>query len=166
MWAYLEKKFKDFPAQQIVAKKIIELGLRIGENRIFCGDIEIKDVALAKATGVDRRIVKATIKTIKEDKELKKLFENIWPAGAFLKNVARYLGHGVVEIEAEADRPGILSSAATLIASKNINIKQVHADDPNLIKNPKLTIITEKEIPGNLINEFLKIKGVKKVSIS
>jgi len=166
MWAYLEKKFKDFPAQQMVAKKIIELGLRIGGERIFCGDVEVKDTALAKAVGVDRRVVKATIKTIKDDKELKKLFENIWPAGAFLKNVARYLGYGLVEIEADADRPGILSSAAALIASKNISIKQVHADDPTVIKNPKLTIITEKEIPGNLINEFLKIKGVKKVSIS
>ena len=41
----------------------------------------------------------------------------------------------------------------------------MHAGDPELEENPLLTIITEKPIEGNLINDFLKIEGVKRVSI-
>lgn len=166
MWERLQKKFKDYPAKEAVARKMVEIGLRIGEgNRIFCGDIEVKDAAIAKSVGVDRRAVRATIDAIKKDQELKRIFSSIWPAGALLKNVASELGYGVVEIEADAKKPGILAGVAALLASKKISIKQAHADDPALVENPKLTIITEKKIPGNIINEFLKIDGVKKVSI-
>ena len=36
---------------------------------------------------------------------------------------------------------------------------------PEFEENPKLTLITEKPIKGELINEFLDIPGVKRVSI-
>jgi predicted regulator of amino acid metabolism with ACT domain len=71
----------------------------------------------------------------------------------------------MVEIEAYADNPGILSQAAELISSYNISIRQAHAGDPELEEVPKLTIITEKSIPGELLSKFLEIKGVQKVSI-
>jgi len=38
-------------------------------------------------------------------------------------------------------------------------------DDPELSPEPKLTLIADREIPGELIPEFLKIKGVAKVSV-
>lgn len=167
MWEKLQKRFKEYPARETVAKKMVKMGLRIGEKgKIFCGDIEIKDSALAKSVGVDRRAVRATIGAIKNDRELKLIFSNIWPAGALLKNIAKELGYGIVEIEADAKKPGILAAAASLLAAKKISIKQAHADDPTLTENPKLTIITEKKIPGDIINEFLRIEGIKKVSIS
>ncbi|MEM3422725.1 MAG: hypothetical protein QXF35_00790 [Candidatus Bilamarchaeaceae archaeon] len=166
MWEKISKKFSDYPAREAVAKKMIEYGLRIGnKGKIFCGDIEIKDSALAKSVGVDRRAVRTTIDAIRKDDELKILFANILPAGALLKNVAKELGYGAVEIEADAKKPGILAACATLLAKRQISIKQAHADDPALVEKPKLTIITEKKIPGEIINEFLKIDGVKKVSI-
>ena len=43
--------------------------------------------------------------------------------------------------------------------------EQAHAGDPELEENPRLTIITERPVKGELFNEFLKIQGVKKVSI-
>ena len=70
-----------------------------------------------------------------------------------------------MEIEADAGNSGIIASATDLIATNMISIRQVHAGDPEFEENPALTIITEKPIEGNLINEFLKIEGVKRVSI-
>lgn len=166
MWDRIKHKFEKFPARMSVASKIVELGLCVGENgRIYCGNVEISDVALARAAGVDRRAIKATIEVIIADSQLSAIFTNLYPAGALLKNVAGNLGFGVVEIEAQAGNPGILARATELISHENISIRQAHAGDPELEENPRLTIITEKPVRGELFNEFLKIKGVKRVSI-
>lgn len=166
MWDRIKHKFEKFPARMSVARKIVELGLCVGENeKIYCGDVEISDVALAKAAGVDRRTIKATIDVILADNQLEAIFNNIHPAGALLKNVAPNLGLGVVEIEAQAGNPGILAKATELISHENVSIRQAHAGDPELEENPRLTIITERPVKGDLYNEFLKIEGVKKVSI-
>jgi uncharacterized protein len=82
-----------------------------------------------------------------------------------LKNVAGDIGFGVVEIEAEAGSPGIVAQATYLISQEKISIRQAHAGDPELEEHPRLTIITEKPVKGELINQFLKIPGVKRVSI-
>jgi predicted regulator of amino acid metabolism with ACT domain len=170
MWSKVKKKFRDYPAREAVARKMVELGLRIsvegGRKKIFCGDVEVKDVSLAKAAGVDRRAVRTTVEAIERDAELKNVFEKIWPSGALLKNVARELGYGVIEIEADAQKSGIIAGATTLLASKRVSIRQAHADDPGLAERPKLTLITERRVPGSLVNEFLKIRGVTRVSVS
>jgi len=166
MWDRIKYKFEKFPARMAVAGKIVELGLRVGEKgKIYCGDVEISDVALARAADVDRRAVRATVDVILADEDLKSIFGNLWPAGAFLKNVAGDLGFGVVEIEAEAGSPGIVAQATYLISQEKISIRQAHAGDPELEEHPRLTIITEKPVKGELINQFLKIPGVKRVSI-
>lgn len=166
MWDRIKHKFEKFPARMSVARKVVELGLCVGENnKIYCGDVEISDVALARAAGVDRRTIKATIDVILADEQLKAIFTNLYPAGAFLKNVASNLGFGVVEIEARAGNPGILAQATELISREKVSIRQAHAGDPELEENPRLTIITEKPVKGDLYNEFLKIKGITKVSI-
>lgn len=166
MWEKIRHKFEKYPARMEVANKIIECGLRVGENgKIYCGDIEISDMSIARASNVDRRAIKATVDIILEDEQLAKIFSNITPAGPLVKNVAKDLGFGIVEIEAHAENEGIIACATKLIAGKKISIRQVHAGDPEFEKNPRLTIITEKPIEGNLINEFLKIEGVKRVSI-
>lgn len=166
MWNQIKHRFERYPSRMDVARKIIELGLRIDpDGKVYCDDVEINDVALARAIGVDRRTVRATAETILEDKKLRGIFQNLRPAGALLRDAAAELDFGVVEIEAEARNPGILAAAAELISSSGITIRQAHAGDPELDENPKLTIITEKPIPGSLLREFLKIDGVKRVSI-
>ncbi len=166
MWEILNQKFKKYPARMAVAQKMIELGLRLDENqKIYCGNLKISDASLANAADVDRRVIKSTIKTINEDKKLQEIFQNITPAGTLLRNIAKNLGLGVIEIEVGEENEGILASASALISSKNIGIRQAYASDTKLNDTPILTIITEDLVPGDLINEFLKISGVIRVSI-
>ena len=166
MWERIKHKFEKYPARMEVARKIIECGLRVGENsKIYCGDIEVSDVSVARAANVDRRSIKATVNIIIEYEQLSKIFWNITPAGPLVKNAAKDLGFGIVEIEADAGNPGIIASATDLIARNRISIRQVHAGDPEFEEKPRLTIITEKPVGGNLINEFLKIEGVRRVSV-
>ncbi len=166
MWERINEKFKKYPARIRVAEKMIELGLSINENgKIYCGNLKISDKALATAAEVDRRAIKSTIEVIKEDPELNNLFSNIIPAGTLLKNIAKNLELGVIEIEVGSESEGILAATTNLISKKGIGIRQAYAEDTELQKTPLLTIITEKPVQGDLINEFLKIKGVTRVSI-
>lgn len=158
--------FGGLPGQRAVVLKMLEIGLRIDEGgKIRCGDVEIKDNSLAHAAGVDRRIVRATVEGISKERFLKSVFSRIQPAGTFLKDVAQLMGFGVVEIEADAKTAGIIAKAAGLLADRKISIRQVYAKDPELFENPTLVIIAEREVPGKLLNEFKRIRGVKKVSI-
>ena len=166
MWEKVNEKFNKYPARLRVAEKMIELGLSLSEDgKIYCGNLKISDKALATASEVDRRAIKSTIDVIKDDDELYNLFSNILPAGTLLKNIAKNLELGVIEIEVGPESEGILASTTDLIAKKGISIRQAYAEDTELQENPILTIITEKPIKGDLINEFLKIKGVTRVSI-
>lgn len=166
MWDRIKHKFENYPARMAVARKIVELGLRVGKDgKVYCGDVGVSDISLARATEVDRRTIRATVRAILNDPFLSSIFLNIYPAGALLKNVAKELGFGVVEIEAHATNPGILAQATQLISQKKISIRQAHAGDPELEENPRLTIITEKPVKGELLQKFLEIPGVKRVSI-
>jgi len=166
MWKKIEERFAGLPVQRAIARKMAEYGLSVSEDgRISCGSVEIKENSLAKSVGSDRRAVRETVKTIMRDKYLKQLFRSIKPAGALLKEVAHLLNFGVVEIEGDAKKAGIISDATALLSKNRISIRQIYADDPEMIENPKLTIIAERKIPGTLLNALLKIKGVRKVSI-
>lgn len=166
MWEKINEKFKKYPARLRVAEKMIELGLSVSDDcKIYCGNLKISDKALATAADVDRRAIKSTIKLIREDEELYNLFSSIVPAGTLLKNIAKNLKLGVIEIEVGSESEGILANTTSLITKKGISIRQAYAEDTELQENPLLTIITEEAVSGDLINEFLKIKGVKRVSI-
>ena len=166
MWEKIEEKFKKYPARMSVAEKMIELGLSLNDDgKIYCGNLKISDKALATAADVDRRAIKSTIEVIQNDDELFTLFNNIIPAGTLLKNIAKIINLGVIEIEVGSENQGILAETSYLITKNGINIRQAYAEDSEMQEYPLITIITEGPINGDLINEFLKIKGVNRVSI-
>ena len=127
--------------------------------------MKISNKSLTTEADVDRRAIKSTIEVIREDEELNNLFTNIIPAGTLLKNIAKNLELGVIEIEVGLQSEGVLASTANLISKKGIGIRQAYAEDTELQQSPSLTIITEEPVNGDLINEFLKIEGITRVSI-
>ncbi|MEM2936730.1 MAG: amino acid-binding protein [Candidatus Bathyarchaeia archaeon] len=166
MWNKIVEHLEGYPERLSVARVLIENGLNIRDGKIYCNDIEIPPVRIGRAAKVDRRTVAETVKMIEENPDLRVIFRNIRSAGHSLKEIARYLNLGVVEITpVNAKIPGILANSASLIAERNISIRQAIVDDPELSPEPKLTLIAENKIPGELIPEFLKIKGVAKVSV-
>lgn len=166
MWKKVAKHLSGHPERLAVAKVLIENGLSIRAGRIYCNEIEISSVRIARVSNVDRRTVTQTVKEIEGNPELSIIFQHIRSAGHSLKEVAKYFGLGVVEITPEdAKTPGILAKSASLIADRNISIRQAIVDDPELSPEPTLTLITESKIPGELIPEILSIKGVAKVSV-
>lgn len=165
MWRRIAARFQEFPARLSVVRLMIENGIGITEQgKVVVGSVEVSDSSLAKAAGVDRRIVRKTVQQILGDETLKKIFTGIRPAGAFLAPVAKELGFYVVEIRADPTAAGIIAKAAEIIARENISIRQAVAEDPELFPDPKLIFVLEKPLSGEGINKLLKIPKVKSVT--
>ncbi|MEL9999363.1 MAG: regulator [Thermoplasmata archaeon] len=157
--------FKNSPSQLMVVKKMLFYGLSVKEGRIFCNDVEINNKSLAKACGVDQRVVKSVIKTISSDEELSKIFSSL-ESSINLKEVANKIGFGVLEISAfDPKEPGIIAAVSTIIAQHGINIRQAIVEDPEFIEEPRLYIITEEIIPGEIIPKIKNLKNIKSIKI-
>jgi predicted regulator of amino acid metabolism with ACT domain len=166
MWNNAKKYFVGHPERLKVARVLIENGLAVRDQKIYLNEIEIPPVRVARAAGVDRRTVIETLKAVGSDRELRLIFEDIRSAGHSLKEIAKHLNLGVVEITpVDARTPGILAGSAMILAKNGLSIRQAIVDDPELSPEPKLTLIVEKKIPGELIPELLNVKGVAKVSV-
>jgi len=166
MWSNVKKYFEGHPERLKVARVLIENGLSVRNGRIYLNEIELPPVRVARAAGVDRRTVKETLKAIGANRELRLIFEGIRSAGHSLKEIAKHLNLGVVEITpVDARMPGILANSAMILAKNGLSIRQAIVDDPELSPEPKLSLIVERKIPGELIPELLNVKGVAKVSI-
>jgi predicted regulator of amino acid metabolism with ACT domain len=165
VWRRIAARFQEFPARLKVVRLMIENGIGVNEQgKIVVGPVEVPDSSLAKAAGVDRRIVRKTVQQIIEDEMLKKVFMGIRPAGAFLAPVAKELGFYIVEIRADPTAAGIIARAAEIIARENISIRQAVAEDPELFPEPKLILVLEKPLSGEGLNELLKIPKIKSVT--
>lgn len=169
MWDEIRKTFSENPKKLKVIRAILEFGFCIKEDgKIYSGYddtfIEIPYSKIAEALQVDRRVVINTVQTLLEKEDLKKIFTGIKVAGPSFRDIAKLLKCGVVEIHANPNEVGIIAGVTELIRDENVSIRQILADDPELYPEPKLTIITAKPIT-NITDKFLKIKGIKSVSI-
>jgi uncharacterized protein len=166
MWNQIKNQLQEYPERLKVARVLVENGLSIQDNKICLNQIEIPPVRIARVAGVDRRTVNETINSIQSSSELRLIFEEIRPAGHSLKEIAKPLNLGVLEITVVNPKsPGILANAAMILNGAGLSIRQAIVDDPELSPEPKLTLIVEKKIPGELIPEILKIPGIAKVSV-
>jgi len=166
MWQVILNKFKRFPAQEKVIRLILQRGFQINDKaRVVSGDIEIPHAQIARELDVDRRVVDTTAMAIREDETLWNIFHNV-RSMTFLAEVAPVLGLGVIEITpVNATKTGLLGDVASAVASYGISIRQAVSDDPYFVESPKLTIITEGKIPGELVRMLMEIDGVRRVTV-
>jgi len=163
MWRQIAKYFNAYPKRRKLAQKLLEYGLRVSEDRIYCGEIELSNSKIARSFDVDRRIITDTIKTINEKKELQRVFSQL-KSTCHLKDVATEMGWGVIEIIPEdPSMPGILADVAKIVANAKSSIRQAIVEDFEFTEEPRVFIVTEKQVPGILIPKIRSINGVKAV---
>jgi predicted regulator of amino acid metabolism with ACT domain len=166
MWSEIIGKFKGMPSQEKVVRLLLERGFQVDEHgHVVSGKIEIPHTQIAKEVGVDRRVVDATTEMILKDEILKRVFMNIHSIASF-RDVAPMLGLGVIIIGVDnAQNVGIISEVTSVISRFNLSIRQAVTDDPFFTDDPKMTVITNDVIPGELVSELRKLKSVKSVTI-
>ncbi|HVL86615.1 MAG TPA: hypothetical protein VM681_01205 [Candidatus Thermoplasmatota archaeon] len=165
MWHLITKYFHRYPAQARVAQLLLQCGLSVREDGIYCDRIAVPDTSLARAAGVDRRVIAATVETIRREPDLLRVFSRLLPT-CHLKDAAPALNWGVLEIiPVDARSPGILAGVADIIARRGISLRQAIVDDPELTEEPRLYVVTDVPVPADLIHEIRQSRGVKSVVI-
>ncbi|MBO3763078.1 MAG: amino acid-binding protein [Thermoproteota archaeon] len=166
MWSLIKDKFKGNEAKEKVVKFFIEYGISIKEDgKLYFGPVKLTFSNVSSAINVDRRVVKETALQILKDEQLRPIFRLLKPAGPSLVDVANVLGLSVLEIRADPHKPGIVSGVTSILSEKGIAIRQIIAEDPELFPDPKLYVITESKIPGDVIERALQVPHVREVSV-
>ena len=157
-------KFEGSPSQQAVIRLLLERGFSVNdEGRVVSGGIEIPNTGIAREIGVDRRVVDSTTNAILEDPELKRIFQNISSIPS-LMDLAPVLDLTVLTVEVEdADEPGIVAKVTTMLAEAGISIRQTISEDPEFTDDPKLYLVTDDPVPGDLLVEIRNLPFVRKV---
>jgi predicted regulator of amino acid metabolism with ACT domain len=164
MFDEIMEKFEGSPSQQAVIRLLLERGFSVNEEgRVVSGGIEIPYTGIAREIGVDRRVVDSTTDVILSDPELQRIFANI-SAIPSLRDLAPVLDLTVMTVEVDAaDESGIVDTVTGLIADYEISIRQIISEDPEFTDEPRLHIITDEELPGDLLLEIRELPFVRRV---
>jgi len=167
MFDEIMEKFADSPGQQSVIRLLLERGFSVNdEGRVVSGGIEIPNTGIAREVGVDRRVVNATTDAILDDDELRRIFRNISAVPSLL-DLAPVLDLTAITISVRAaDESGIVSQVTAAIAERGISLRQVLSEDPEFTDDPKLYVITDEALPGELINELREMPFVRTIELA
>lgn len=159
-------KFEGSPSQQAVIRLLLERGFSVNDDgRVVSGGIEIPDTGIAREIEVDRRVVDATTDAILADPELRRIFQNI-SAVPSLMDLAPVLDLTVLTVGVhDAAQPGIVADVTSLIADRDISIRQVLSEDPEFTDEPRLFVITDPDLPGDLITDIRNLPAVRKIEL-
>jgi predicted regulator of amino acid metabolism with ACT domain len=164
MFDEIMEKFEGSPGQQAVVRLLLERGFSVNEDgRVVSGGIEIPNTGIAREADVDRRVVDATTDVILEDDSLRRIFRNITSIPS-LMDLAPVLGLTVLTVEVgDPERAGIVSEITTMLAERDVPLRQVLSDDPEFADEPELYLITDEEVPGDLLVEIRDLPYVHSV---
>ena len=166
MWSQIKDFFKDFPAQQRVARILFERGFQIREDgKVVSGKIDIPHTQIAKEAGVERRAVDSTVQTILSIEDLKRIYMNLKQVCS-LEEVAREFNLSVIVfVPKDASERGIIANVTRIISENGLNIRQALAEDPSISIQPKLTLILEGNISSQLIDEIRRLPGTRSITV-
>jgi predicted regulator of amino acid metabolism with ACT domain len=167
MFDEIMQKFEESPSQQAVIRLLLQRGFSVNdEGRVVSGGIEIPNTGIAREIDVDRRVVDSTTTAILDDDELRRIFQNISSIPS-LMDLAPVLNLSALIVEVNnADQPGLVAAIATRLADRNISIRQTISEDPEFTDDPKLYIVTDDPIPGELVNELTELPFVYRISLA
>ncbi|MGA9399714.1 ACT domain-containing protein [Haladaptatus sp.] len=167
MFDRIMQKFEGSPSQQQVIRLLLERGFSVSdEGRVVSGSIEIPNTQIAREIGVDRRVVDSTTDAILKDEELRRIFQNISSIPS-LMDLAPVLDLSVLTIDVRnADEPGIVATVTSLLADNDISIRQTISEDPEFTDDPRLYLVTDEDVPGNVLNQLKNLEFVHQIQLS
>ncbi len=165
MLSILEKFFSNARGRRVVASEFLRLGLKVDiKGTIYAGKIELPPAKIARALGVDRRVVIETAKAIGKNEKLLHIFFRLEPR-AFMGNAAREMGFDTIELRGDPKRRGIVAAVTKIISDDKIVIRQIISDDPELYPDPVLTIIIDGKLRPATIAKLKRLEFAQSITI-
>jgi uncharacterized protein len=172
MWEEIRLEFENTPSRLKLIEMFLEFGFAIKQDGIYAGPVQLSYSKIAKASGVDRKVIDVTVAAVRKNKALLTVFENLTPA-ADISGVAKYNRFaknkgfgGVLEIEAFSSSIGIAAKATELIKNEGLVVRYLLAKDPELSVQSTMTIVTDKPIHARVVQALLEDKDIIRVSLS
>ncbi len=161
----IREYFKNNPAQEKVAKFLLETGLSVKNGDIYCNGVKMSPARIGRTLDIDRRTVNKAIETIEKNEELNRIFQNL-EATAFYGDVAPKIDAGMIEIIPDDPHGvGILAGVSEIIAELGLSIRQSITEDPEFTEEARLFVITESKVPMEAVEKINQVEGVKSVTI-
>ncbi|MCL2296602.1 MAG: regulator of amino acid metabolism, contains ACT domain protein [Methanomassiliicoccaceae archaeon] len=159
----VKEGFIGLPSQERVAMLLLRHGIRVENGTAYCNDIEQSDAAIARAAGVDRRVVRSALDRISAVPELDKVFSKL-QSMLLLADVAPRIGCTTVEIiPTDATMPGILAGVMDIVYRGGLSVRQAVVDDPGVRTDSHLIIVVDGQIPPELLPMIKQSRGVLSV---
>ncbi|MDO8842653.1 MAG: regulator of amino acid metabolism, contains ACT domain protein [Methanocalculus sp.] len=164
MWSDIIDAFSDSPSQLRVVRFLLENGFGVNESgKITANGIEMPATQVARAIGVDRRVVDTTARSILEHDTLKQVFCNI-RVTPDLSLVAEALGLAIITlIPKNATDKHIVASAVSILDRYDLSIRQLFVTDPILAEEPKLVMIIDGPLPHGVVEDLRDLPQVKRL---
>jgi predicted regulator of amino acid metabolism with ACT domain len=166
MWPNIRKQFERQVVRPEIVRKMIECGMRVSDDeKIYVDDVEVDYSAVARAVGVDRRVVKQTVQQIRGNRYLYSLFSKTKPLGTSLVSFVTQLGYTAIIIEADPKSPGIMAGVAEILSRHGMVVRQAVAEDPEMVPEAKMTLVVEGQLTGQAMEELHGLKVVRSIKI-
>jgi len=159
----VKEGFSGLPSQEKVAMLLLRYGISVKDGKAYCNNIEQSDVAIARAAGVDGRVVRSALNRISAVPELDRIFSKL-QSMLLLSNVAPEINCTTVEIiPTDATMPGILAGVMDVIYRGGLSVRQAVVDDPGVRTDSHLIIVVDGQIPPELLPMMKQSRGVMSV---
>lgn len=164
MWYDIIDAFSDSPSQLRVVRFLLENGFGVNESgKVTANGIEMPATQVARAIGVDRRVVDTTARSILDHETLKQVFCNI-RVTPDLSQVAEVLGLAIITlIPKNASDKHIVASAVRVLAEYDLSIRQLFVTDPIFSEEPRLVMIIDGALPQGVVEDLRELPQVKRL---
>ncbi|RQD84474.1 MAG: regulator of amino acid metabolism, contains ACT domain protein [Methanocalculus sp. MSAO_Arc2] len=164
MWSAVIDAFSESPSQLRVVRFLLDNGFGVNASgRITANGIEMPATQVARAIGVDRRVVDATARSILNNESLRQVFCNI-RVTPDLSQVAEALGLAIITlIPKNAADKHIVASAVNILAGYDLSIRQLFVTDPIYSEEPKLVMIIDGPLPHGVAEDLRELPHVKRI---
>lgn len=166
MWDRIIAEFSDMPSQLLVARALLENGFGItNDAKVHCNGFEIPATHIGRMIGVDRRVVDSTARHILDSPNIRDIFLNM-RATPDLSRVAGILDLSVITLlPTDAKEKGIVGDAVRVLVEHELTIRQIFVTDPLLSEEPKLVMIIEDRVPGEVYEKLRALPQVRQLII-
>ena len=160
----IDTYFGDYPARKKVAEMLFNNGLSVKSGKIFSGDIEVPVSSIARAAGVNRKIVYYTIDFIQKDYALRSIFERLQPM-ANLNKVGPIVGWEVLELDMDAEKVSCtLKDVVDILSEKGCHVRQIVGEEP-LLSDGKIFVVLTRAVPMDILEKMKSIPSVKDITL-